>query len=137
MQHDPNIAPQHLFDGVTLNDHAFQPSPSLPALHLSHPSPGSTSSLIDRHLEPPQTYDQLLLSNNQLKTRVNELELINMMTRESEGRLQKEIEIVRRNEDDLKRRINELEQQTNNGDIHDPAHTFKRARLSETRLDKK
>jgi hypothetical protein len=136
IQHDPNIAPQHLFDGVTLNDHAFQPSPSLPALHLSHPSPGSTSSLIDRHLEPPQTYEQLLLSNNQLKTRVNELELINMMTRESEGRLQKEIEIVRKSEDDLKRRINELEQQTSNGDIHDSAHPGKRARLSETRHGK-
>jgi hypothetical protein len=37
---------------------------------------------MDRHLEPPQTYDQLLHTNNQLKTRVNELELINMMRKE-------------------------------------------------------
>jgi GATA-binding protein, other eukaryote len=114
-----------------LNDHAFHASPSLPALHLSHPSPGSTSSLMDRHLEPPQTYDQLILSNNQLKTRVNELELINMMRTESEARLQKELDTIRAGEEDLKRRINQLEQHINDRDAHD-AHPSKRTRLSDT-----
>lgn len=138
IQHDPNIAPQHIFDGVTLNDHVFHASPSLPALHLSHPSPGSTSSLIDRHLEPPQTYDQLLLSNNQLKTRVNELELINMMRTESEMRLQKELETVRKSEEDLKRRLNELEQQqSNDGRNSHEAHPSKRTRLSEPSFHEK
>lgn len=116
-----------------LNEHAFHPSPSLPALHLSHPSPGSTSSLIDRHLEPPQSYDQLLQSNNRLKTRVNELELINIMRTESEGRLQQELDAIRKNEDDLKRRIHQLERHIS--DHHpnvDDAHPSKRPRLSGT-----
>jgi GATA-binding protein, other eukaryote len=90
---------------------------------------------MDRHLEPPQTYDQLLLANNQLKTRVNELELINMMTTESEARLQTELDTIRKNEDDLKRHINQLEQalndrSSNNNDQKD-AHPAKRTRLSE------
>jgi GATA-binding protein, other eukaryote len=114
-----------------LNDHTFQPSPSLPALHLSHPSPGSTSSLMDRHLEPPQTYDQLLHTNNQLKTRVNELELINMMRKESEVRLQKELSTMHQTEDEMKRRIDQLEQQINENNTRD-AHPAKRTRLSET-----
>ena len=105
LQHDPNIAPQHLFDGAALNDHPFHPSPSLPGLPLGHHSPGSTSSLNDRHLEPPQTYDQLLTANNQLKTRVNELEVINIMIRESENRLRTELEMIQRKEEDLKRSL--------------------------------
>jgi GATA-binding protein, other eukaryote len=119
-----------------LNDHPFQASPSLPALHLSHPSPGSTSSLNDRHLEPPQAYDQLLHSNNQLKTRVNELELINMMRTETEVRLQRDLNTARKSEDDLKRRIDQLEQLLNNrATDDDAAHPAKRTRLSETTYD--
>lgn len=118
-----------------LNDHTFHSSPSLPALHhLNHPSPGSTSSLIDRHLEPPQTYEQLLHHNNQLKTRVNELELINIMRKESEVRLQKELDAFRKNEEDLKRRVNHLEQQLNDGHMDD-AHPSKRTRLSASNHD--
>ncbi|KAF7511960.1 hypothetical protein GJ744_003193 [Endocarpon pusillum] len=132
--HDPNIAPQHIFDGVMLNDHTFHSPPSLPALHLNHPSPGSASSLTDRHLEPPQTYDQLLHHNNQLKTRVNELELINIMRKESEVRLQKELDTFRKNEEDLKRRLNQLEQQLNDGHMDD-AHPSKRTRLSASNHD--
>lgn len=88
---------------------------------------------MDRHLEPPLSYDQLLLTNNQLKTRVNELELINMMTTESEARLQKEIEAIRKNEEDMKRHINQLEQalhDRNTNNDQDP-HPAKRTRLSE------
>jgi GATA-binding protein, other eukaryote len=136
IQHDSNIAPHHLFDGAALNDHHFQPSrisrlsPSLPSLQLRHPSPGSSSSLADRHLEPPQTYDQLYQSNSLLKTRVNELELINMMRTESEARLQKELDAVRCREDDLKRRLGQLEQLANENST-EVAHPPKRTRLSE------
>lgn len=121
LHHDPNIAPQHIFDGVSLNDQPFHHSPSLPGLHLSHPSPGSTSSLNDRHLEPPQTYDQLLVANTQLKTRVNEVEVINIMQRESENRLRSEV-------NDLKNRINELEHLLQGRDAEQPSS--KRVRLS-------
>ena len=129
MHHDPNIAPQHIFDGVTLNDQAFQHSPSLPALHLSHPSPGSTSSLNDRHLEPPPTYEQLLVVNTQLKTRVNELEVINIMQRESENRLRSEIEAVRRNEAEFKRLLTDLEHLLKEKDADQPP--LKRTRISD------
>ena len=89
---------------------------------------------MDRHLEPPQTYDQLLHHNNQLKTRVNELELINIMRKESEVRLQKELDTFRKNEEDLKRRLDQLEQQLNDRHMDD-AHPSKRTRLSESNHD--
>ena len=126
MHHDPNIAPQHMFDGVTLNDHPFHASPSLPALGFGHPSPGSTTSANDRHLEPPATYEQLLRSNTDLRTRVTELEVINMMVSESEAGLRKERDHALRNEDDLRRRVHELEQQLSNDE-----HQAKRVRLSD------
>ena len=122
MHHDPNIAPQHIFDGVGLNDHAFGHSPSLPNLHLSHPSPGSTSSLADRHLEPPQTYEQLQAANTQLKSRLSELEAINTMQRASENR-------VRSENDELKRCVEMLEQSLNNMEENQPPS--KRARVSD------
>jgi GATA-binding protein, other eukaryote len=114
MHHDPNIAPQHIFDGVSLNDQAFQHSPSLPGLHLSHPSPGSTSSLNDRHLEPPQTYEQLFLQNTQLKTKVSELEVINIMQRESATR---EVSELTSEVEDLKRQLRELKQTLEERDV--------------------
>jgi GATA-binding protein, other eukaryote len=89
---------------------------------------------MDRHLEPPQTYDQLLHTNNQLKTRVNELELINIMRKESEVRLQKELSTMRQIEDDMKRQIHQLEQQINDQNTHD-SHPAKRTRLSETNYE--
>ena len=89
---------------------------------------------MDRHLEPPQTYDQLLHHNNQLKTRVNELELINIMRKESEVRLQKELETYRKNEEDLKRRLSQLERQIDDREA-DNAHPCKRPRLSEPNHD--
>lgn len=121
-----------MFDSVSLNDHSFNPANTLPALHLRQPSPGSTSSAVDRHLEVPQTYDGLLAANTSLKTRVSELEVINelfrgrvaeleqsdanarrseMVVRDAEVRLRQSLEDAHRREDDLKHRINELEQQ--------------------------
>jgi GATA-binding protein, other eukaryote len=127
MHHDPNIAPQHIFDGVSLNDQAFQPSPSLPGLQLSHPSPGSTSSLNDRHLEPPQTYEQLFAANTQLKTKVSELEVINIMQRESAAR---EVGDLTSEVEDLKRQLRELRQSLQDRDAGQPPS--KKARLSDT-----
>ncbi|KAK3686549.1 GATA zinc finger protein 3 [Vermiconidia calcicola] len=70
---NPNIAPQHLFDTASLNSEAF-PSPSLPAYALRQHSPGT-------NLEAPQSYDALQSQNTQLRTRVNELEVINDLFR--------------------------------------------------------
>ncbi|PCH03272.1 hypothetical protein PENOC_039660 [Penicillium occitanis (nom. inval.)] len=132
-QHNSNIAPQHMFDSVTLGDSSFNPANTLPALQLRQPSPGSTSSMaVDRHLEVPQTYEGLLAANTSLKTRVSELEVINglfrgrvaeleqsdatarrseMIARDSEARLRRSLEDSQLREEDLKRRISELEQQ--------------------------
>lgn len=121
-----------MFDSVTVGDHNFNQSNTLPALQLRQPSPGSTSSVVDRHLEAPQTYEGLLAANTSLKTRVSELEVINelfrgrvaeleqsdatarrseMIVRDSEVRLRRSLEDAHRREDELKRRISELEQQ--------------------------
>ena len=83
----------------------------------------------ERHLEPPQTYDQLMSSNEILKTRVSELEVINMMVREEESRMRREIDSLHRNEDDLKRRLADLERQLRDKDEQEPA--AKRLRLSD------
>jgi GATA-binding protein len=133
LHHNSNIAPQHMFDSVTLGDSSFNPANTLPALQLRQPSPGSTSSMVvDRHLEVPQTYEGLLAANTSLKTRVSELEVINelfrgrvaeleqsdatarrseMIARDSEARLRRSLEDSQRREEDLKRRISDIEQQ--------------------------
>lgn len=126
LHHDPNIAPQHLFDGaVTLNSDTYHPSPSLPALHLSHPSPGSTPSLNGRHLEPPLTYEDLHRENDKLKTRVSELEVINMLTKQ-------DLDTARNNEEELKRRVTELEMRLQEREAEPPT---KKLRLSDVVQD--
>ena len=140
-----------MFDGVSSFDHPFHPSSSLPALHLRHPSPGgSTSSLNDRHLEPPKTHDQLLQENATLKIRVSELEVINdlfrgtvqqleqselharrteNMQQDSHNQLRQLLEDSRRREDDLKRRVEDLEREVS--ELRDsPEPASKRPRLS-------
>ena len=122
-----------MFDGVSLSDHAFQ-SPALPNMPLHQPSPGSTSSNTERHLEPPQTYDGLLQANRDLKTRVNELEVINGLYQghvqqyrqgqqppapqaemipqdSSEASLQNLLQQSRQREAELKRQVEELERE--------------------------
>jgi hypothetical protein len=71
------------------------------------------------------------VANSQLKARISELEVINLMQRESENRLRAEMEASRQNEMDLKRRLDELEAlvKTNDGDEPPPS---KRTRLSAT-----
>ena len=127
--HPSNIAPQHMFDGVSSAEHAFQ-SPAIPAFQLRHPSPGSTSSFNDRNLEPPQTYEGLLQANTFLKTRVSELEVINdlykgtvnqyeqggapqaeMIPRDSESQLRQSLDQALRREEDLKHQLDELERE--------------------------
>ncbi|EEH42111.1 uncharacterized protein PADG_06931 [Paracoccidioides brasiliensis Pb18] len=135
-----NIEPQHMFDSVALSHHhTFNPSATaLPSLQMHNPSPSSTSSANDRHLESPQTYEGLLAANTSLKTRISELELINelfrgrvaeleqsdaaarrseMIVRDSESRLNQSLEEAQRREESLKRRIGELERALIHGDL--------------------
>jgi GATA-binding protein, other eukaryote len=113
------IAPPHLYDpSHTLSEHHLLHSPSLPALHLRHPSPGSVASLVDRHLEPPQSYDALQQSNTSLKTRVSELEVINGLFKgrvheleRAESMQRQALEQSQARETDLRRRLEELERQ--------------------------
>ncbi len=64
-----NIAPPHIFDSLT-SDHfgLRQPSPSGSSVNGNNP-----------HLEPPPSYDALQTQNVQLRTRVNELEVIQQL----------------------------------------------------------
>ena len=123
-----------MFDGVTLSNHDFQPSPSLPSLNLRQPSPGSTSSQNDRHLEPPQTYDGLIQTNNSLKTRVNELEVINNLFRDEVAQLnmtRQLLEQSQQRENDLKRQVEELEHELD--ELREGSEPrAKRPRISET-----
>ncbi|KAF7593699.1 hypothetical protein BBP40_010991 [Aspergillus hancockii] len=127
-QHNSNIAPQHMFDSVTLGDHSL--TNGLSSGQLRQPSPTSTSAAMDRHPESPQTVEGLLAANTSLKTRVRELEFVNdlfrgrvteleqsdaaarrseMIARDSESRLKRALEDAQRREEDLKRRVSELE----------------------------
>ncbi|GAQ06436.1 GATA type zinc finger protein asd-4 [Aspergillus lentulus] len=132
-QHTSNIAPQHMFDSVTLADHTLNPPNGITSLQLHQPSPTSTSAAaVDRHADAPQTYEGLLAANASLKTRVSELELINglfrgrvaeleqsdatarrseMIVRDSEARLRRSLEEAQRREEELKRRVSDLERQ--------------------------
>ncbi|KAK2746784.1 hypothetical protein FQN57_002826 [Myotisia sp. PD_48] len=102
------IPQSNVFDGTTLSDPTLSSVGNLPPLQLQHPSPGSTSSN-DRHLEGPPTYENLLAGNTTLKTRVNELELINELFRDSESRLRRSLEDFQAREESLKDRVTKLE----------------------------
>lgn len=135
-----------MLPGMSFADHAFQPPSNLPGLHLRHPSPGSTSSLNDRHLEPPHTYEALLAANASLRTRVNELEVINDLFRgrvaeleqqlnskkeesrqhESDDKLRNVLEKTAQREMDLKRKIEDLEQE-----LKETSPRAKKVRLSD------
>ncbi|KAL6719883.1 GATA zinc finger protein 3 [Lecanora helva] len=144
-QHPSNIAPQHLFDGVSLTDHVFN-SPTMS--HLRPPSPSSTSAFLERNSEQPQTFDGLVQANTLLKTRVSELEVINdlyrgtvnqyeqgsapqaeMVPRESsESQLRHLLEQSQRRERDLKQKVEELEHEI--ADLRGDQPPSKKARLS-------
>ncbi|KEF58279.1 GATA-binding protein, other eukaryote [Exophiala aquamarina CBS 119918] len=126
--HDPNIAPQHLFDGAAINDPHFNGSPSLPAMHFNHPSPGAISLGGDRHLEAPMSYEQLVVANTNLRTRVSELEVINMVYSDNENSLRAERDRAVKERDELKRKFEELEKRIQ--ELNDPEQPTKRQRLS-------
>ena len=147
-----NIALQYTFDGVTVADHTFQASGN-PSTHVRHPSPNSISSPYDRHLEPPQSYENLLRDNTLLKTRVSELEVVNdlyrghvsqysqgqaaapqaeMIPRDAESQLRVALLQAEQREVDLKRRVDILQQRIADLEGEPPA---KRARQSDD-LDK-
>ncbi|KAL8713454.1 MAG: hypothetical protein Q9225_006760 [Loekoesia sp. 1 TL-2023] len=139
-QHPSNIAPQHLFDGVTLNDHSLHASPSLPSFNIRQPSPGSTSSQNDRRPDSKPSYDQLWQENTALKTRVSELEVINILYKgqvgeqdqkatESEQQLRQLLEEAQRRENDLKQQVKELEQE--NTELRGDEPAPKRQRVSD------
>jgi GATA-binding protein len=143
-----NIAPQYIFDGVSIADHTFQAS-GIPPNHLRHQSPSSTSSPNDRHLEPPQSYENLLRDNTVLKTRVSELEVVNdlyrghvsqysqgqaaapqaeMIPRDAESQLRVALLQAEQHEVDLKRQVEALQRRIADLEGEPPA---KRARKSD------
>jgi len=146
MHHPANIAPQHMFDHASLTDHVFNQSPSLPAMLLRHPSPGSTTSLNDRHLEPPPSYEVLQQQNTTLKTRVSELEVINDLFRgrvhelEQQDRrsvmvqdqLRQALDHSKQTENNLKRRLDDLEREVSELRNMDSRPHAKRARISDS-----
>lgn len=110
-----------MFDSVTLSDPNFNPATGFNSLQLQHPSPGSTASNNERHLDVPQTYESLLASNTSLKTRVNELELIYELFRDSESRLRRSLEDAQKREDELNQKVGDLERQLKERDQNQPS----------------
>ncbi|KAI4719730.1 hypothetical protein E4T48_03964 [Aureobasidium sp. EXF-10727] len=73
--HNPNIAPQHVFDNVSLSESSFQPA-GLPTFALRQPSPAPSVNGV--HPDHAHQYQE---NNGSLKTRVSELEVINDLFR--------------------------------------------------------
>lgn len=126
--------PNHMPSFNGLEDHYSHQSPTLPPMHIRHPSPGRSASPLNgaQGLEVPQTYEQLVAQNSSLKTRVSELEVINElfrgrvtqleqdesnarrgeeMRRESEQSLIGRLEESQRRENQLKRRLDDVERE--------------------------
>ncbi|KAK0321861.1 GATA zinc finger protein 3 [Friedmanniomyces endolithicus] len=122
---NPNIAPQHIFDTVSLTvapdyppTSAYihrQPSPSSLSLngHTSQQQHQQHRQQLDTQ---PQTYDALLAQNSHLRTRVSELEVINGLFRGRVGELelseQEARRAERRGEEEIRRLRAELEAAT-------------------------
>jgi GATA-binding protein, other eukaryote len=118
--HDPNIAPQHIFDSVNLSDQHFGGSPSLPPLNLNQPSPPNIDGV--------GSYEALMAVNTNLRTRVSELEVINMVYSDNENSLRSERDNAMRERDEFKRKVEELERQLR--ETTDLNHPSKKPRLS-------
>lgn len=133
VHHDPNIAPQHLFDGASAHpEHQLNgSSPSLPAVHaLNQPSPPGANAISHDRPAESLSYDQLLAANTTLRTRVSELEVINMVYSDNENTLRKERDRAFRERDELKRRVEELEHKLREVDDHQE-RASKKPRLSQ------
>lgn len=130
----PSMYPGHMPSFNGLDDHYAHHSPTLPPMHIRQPSPGRSTSPLNgaNGLEVPQTYEQLVAQNSALKTRVSELDLINElfrgrvaqleqdestarrgqeMHRESEQSLISRLEESQRRENQLKRRLDDMERE--------------------------
>lgn len=99
--HSSNIAPQHLFDTASLPSEAFA-SPSLPAFSLRQPSPSASSlngsGAANGNGDSAPSYETLSSQNNQLRTRVSELEVINDLFRGRVAQLEQHERDARRGE---------------------------------------
>ncbi|EME47772.1 hypothetical protein DOTSEDRAFT_69643 [Dothistroma septosporum NZE10] len=118
--HNPNIAPQHIFDTVTLPPDTFA-SPSLPQFSLRQPSPSASTlnGSSANHSENSHSYDALVEQNKHLSTRANELEVINGLYQGRVRELEAHEEEARRHTQSLhaelaaaRARIAELEAET-------------------------
>ncbi|KAJ9614241.1 GATA zinc finger protein 3 [Cladophialophora chaetospira] len=128
--HDPNIAPQHLFDGVAaISDAPYSNGlPTDPALQqLSHSSPAAVLS--NGQHAAGMSYEDLVTLNSTLRTRVSELEVINMVYHDNESNLCRERDRAMQERDEFKRKAEELERQLLEAQAHDE-HVSKKARLS-------
>ncbi|KAH7375623.1 hypothetical protein B0T11DRAFT_270637 [Plectosphaerella cucumerina] len=141
----------------TLDDSHFQ---SGALTGFSPNRPGSPLNG-DRNLDTPQTHEQLIAANSALKTRVSELEVINELFRgrlgqlehdeatarrgqeisgQAEAQLRAQLEDSHRRENNMKRRLDELEIELKA--VRDAANfietdrPYKRARLSEQPEDR-
>nr|POE94504.1 gata type zinc finger protein asd-4 [Quercus suber] len=144
LSQNPNIAPQHIFDTVSLPSDSFA-SPSIPAFALRPASPSASSVNGTSHLEPPQSYDAVVAQNKDFRTRVSELEVINDLFRgrvseleqseqEARGQSQSKAEELERTKSDLEaadRRIKELEKRLAEYES-DEGRARKKARVEET-----
>lgn len=122
-----------VFNGHMDDYHHLNHSPNLPPMHLQHqPTPGRSASPLNEHQQMAQTQEQLIADNSSLKTRVSELEVINElfrgrvqqleqdeanarrgeeMRRASESTLMARLEESQRRENQLKRRLDDLERE--------------------------
>lgn len=81
------------------------------------------------------TYEQLLTEVTVLKTRVSELEVINMVYLDNENNLRRERDEAISAQNAFKRRIEELEEKLQGGS--EPEHPKKRARTDDSDADEK
>lgn len=146
--HNPNIAPQHIFDTVSLPSDNFA-SPSLPSFALRQGSPSASSLNGASQLDPPQSYDALAAQNSQFRTRISELEVINDLFRGRVSELEGSEREARKETDqhrqqlswaetklqEAEAKIEELQKRLADSDDSGPAH--KKARSSESAEDDK
>lgn len=147
--HNPNIAPQHVFDNVSLAESSFQPQ-GLPTFALRQPSPAPSAN--GPHHDHAHPYSE---NNSSLKTRVSELEVINDLfrgrvaeleqseqdarakeasAREAADQYKADLEAALDRESALKRRLEALEAELESSKSH-AAPPSKRLRLSDVVRD--
>ncbi|OAG39060.1 protein GZF3, variant [Fonsecaea monophora] len=134
--HDPNIAPQHLFDGISATgdshyNHHNNGSPTDQSLnpHATQPSPNAASMHNSQNAESSMSYEQLAALNTRLRTRVSELEVINMVYHDNEQNLCRERDRAIQEREEWKHKAEELQRRLR--EINDQGHIAKKPRLSQ------